>query len=332
MLAIAVAPPQRHENLVVFPLIGEGPPELPYTLLADALTAGTLTITEVGAGTVPTLLAANKAGADVLILDGEQLIGARQNRMTNRSILLPARSEVPLPVSCMEQGRWHFTTGEMSPAPQHSPSKVRRHARRAEAGYALHDLDVPTSALAEAQGNVWSEIDGVVRCMPGRSPTGALDAAYAGAAERIVDRVDHFPNLPGQVGILAFLDGAPLGLDIIGGANLFARLHDRLLRGYIMDAMSTPPASPEPAAPDAAAAQHFLDRVRQARRVAAETVGGGRYAVLVGDVVGGDLTAADRPVHLCAFPAAEPSPGHGPGGSPRPDHPLPPPSRRRRMY
>jgi hypothetical protein len=39
---------------------------------------------------VPELIATNRGDADVLVLDGEQLIGARQNRMTNRSILLPA--------------------------------------------------------------------------------------------------------------------------------------------------------------------------------------------------------------------------------------------------
>jgi hypothetical protein len=56
--------------------------------MADALAAGTLTITEVGTGTVPNLAATNASDRDTLVLDGEQLIGSRQNRMTNRSMLL----------------------------------------------------------------------------------------------------------------------------------------------------------------------------------------------------------------------------------------------------
>src|SRR5690606_30206741 len=86
MLDLELAAAQRHDLLTLFPLVAVGEPELPYALLVDALAAGTVRITEVGAGTVPALLAWNAGDVDVLVLDGEQLVGARQNRMTNRSI------------------------------------------------------------------------------------------------------------------------------------------------------------------------------------------------------------------------------------------------------
>jgi hypothetical protein len=96
--------------------------------------------------------------ADVLVLDGEQLIGAQQNRMTNRSILLPAAAETRIPVSCMEQGRWRFVSDEFSPSPQHSPSGARRRARESEAQYAAMDTAAPPEALSQAQSGVWSSI------------------------------------------------------------------------------------------------------------------------------------------------------------------------------
>ena len=108
MLDITVGAPQAHRNLTLFPLLATRAPELPYALLADALASGSVHIGEVGQGTVPALTARNDGDVDVLVLDGEQLIGSRQNRMTNRSLLLPAGSTIELPVSCMEHGRWHF--------------------------------------------------------------------------------------------------------------------------------------------------------------------------------------------------------------------------------
>jgi hypothetical protein len=40
MLDVTCAAPQRHGPLTTLPLIAGGTPELPYTLMGDALTAG----------------------------------------------------------------------------------------------------------------------------------------------------------------------------------------------------------------------------------------------------------------------------------------------------
>ena len=102
MLEASLGEPQHHESLTVFPILAEVSRELPYILLADALSSGVLTIGEKNGGQVPFLLARNTGPDPVLILDGEQLIGARQNRMTNRSILLAPKSTTEIPVSRAE--------------------------------------------------------------------------------------------------------------------------------------------------------------------------------------------------------------------------------------
>ena len=119
---------QHHHHLTVFPILAETEGNLPYLLMADAMATGVLTIKEVGQGQVPLLEAKNRALDPILILDGEQLVGAKQNRMTNRSIILPPESVTKIPVSCMEHGRWHFVGDAFAAAPQHAPSKVRRKA------------------------------------------------------------------------------------------------------------------------------------------------------------------------------------------------------------
>lgn len=39
----------------------------------------------------------------VLILDGEEILGAKQNRMVNATILIAAHTKVKVPVSCVER-------------------------------------------------------------------------------------------------------------------------------------------------------------------------------------------------------------------------------------
>ncbi len=324
MLDITLCEPQRHEALTVFPLAGADPVDLACDLLTDALSAGTLRITEVGAGTVPRLLATNKGEVDVLVLDGEQLVGARQNRMTNRSILLPAGSETEIPVSCMEQGRWRVQSDAFAPTRSHSPSGVRRRAREAEAARAAAgDVATPDS-LALSQGEVWREIAAYSTDLGNVSETGALDGVYARREEDLETWAAAFPAVPGQVGLLAFVGGEPIGMDVIGSQRLYGLLHGRLLHGYIVDAWRGGRTEAPTEVRGRMAAQHFLHRVREAWRTEAPTVGRGRYRVLTGAVVGGELDADGRLVHLCAFPSRRgPERGGGGGG-------IAPPSRRRR--
>lgn len=85
MLDISTAAPQRHRHLTIYPLLTPAPGALDFVLMPDSVAAGTLRVTEVGQGSVPELLAINEGERDVLILDGMQFIGARQNRMASRT-------------------------------------------------------------------------------------------------------------------------------------------------------------------------------------------------------------------------------------------------------
>ena len=52
------------------------------------------------AGTVSQLLFINKSDIPILILEGEELNGAKQNRIINVSILVPGNIGMVIPVSC----------------------------------------------------------------------------------------------------------------------------------------------------------------------------------------------------------------------------------------
>ena len=310
---IRAGSPRSYGGLTVFPLIAESDPRLPYDLLIDALGEGSLTIREIGSGTVPNLLAHNTGSTDVLILDGEQLIGAKQNRITNRSILLAAGAKTEIPVSCMEQGRWHFTSEEFAPAPKarHAPSYVRRHARAAEAEVAVATGRGRRDSAAMAQGLVWNSIDELSRKLGGDSDTGAMDDVYESRDADVESWLAHFPAVRGQVGLLAFLGPRPLAIDALGCTELWTRVHRRFLGGYVMDALAWQGSAGDESTageiPDEHSAERFLASVGSARRIESDTVGSGEYRVLAGAAIGGELVAISvgepRLIHLSAFPS-----------------------------
>ncbi len=80
----------------------------PYLTAAEALDAGTLSIGEMGGGSVPQLVLKNAGTLPVLLLDGEHLEGAMQNRVLNATVLAAPDHETVIPVSCVERGRWGY--------------------------------------------------------------------------------------------------------------------------------------------------------------------------------------------------------------------------------
>jgi len=70
----------------------------------DEAAAGGLTVTEVDeSGSVESLLVANPLGTAALLYEGEELVGAKQNRVLERSILVAAGSTLEIPAKCVEQ-------------------------------------------------------------------------------------------------------------------------------------------------------------------------------------------------------------------------------------
>ena len=114
---IRMGSPVTLENLTMFPLLGDTVGQPGYLTLEEALQFGLVRVTEVSEqGSVPNLCLVNEAEMPVLLLDGEELVGAKQNRIVNLTIMVAAKSETVIPVSCVEAGRWSRQSDEFSAA------------------------------------------------------------------------------------------------------------------------------------------------------------------------------------------------------------------------
>ena len=126
------------DSLTIVPLLGTSSSEPDYDTLDVALARGTLHITEVSeSGHVPEIKVLNEGQLPVLIIDGEELVGAKQNRTVNLSILIPATADVVVPVTCVEAGRLEPQVAQLRRiiphALRHGPRRQERPGERVAA-------------------------------------------------------------------------------------------------------------------------------------------------------------------------------------------------------
>jgi hypothetical protein len=208
---------------------GAGPS---YVAMREALAGGWLEVAEVSAGgSVPELRVVNLGTQRVLIIDGEELLGAKQNRVLNTSILVDRKSELIVPVSCTEAGRWHHVSASFADSGVVAERGVRQ------------TLCMSVQASVEAgcghrsdQGAVWAEVDGLQRRHAAPSRTSAMRDVFTSRAETLERALAAMPLVAGQVGIAVLRHGDVIGLDYVSRPTAYAQVHDKLLRSYLLDA------------------------------------------------------------------------------------------------
>lgn len=92
--------------LTVHPVFRDADPALEYRSFAQAAAEG-FVVHEVQQGaSVNDLVVTNPLGVPVLLYDGEEVLGAQQNRTLDVTVLVGAHTKLTVPVSCVEAGRW----------------------------------------------------------------------------------------------------------------------------------------------------------------------------------------------------------------------------------
>jgi hypothetical protein len=260
----------HHISLIPMSAAVNGTPH--YVALADAMGAKTLTVTEVSeGGSVPQLLVMNDGGQPVLIIDGEELLGAKQNRVLNTSILLKERSRTVVPVSCTEQGRWAYASAHFAISDSLLERKIRSRKSRSVTA-SLAACAMPQSN----QGEVWDGIHELQAKAKLASPTSAMHDVFKARQARLAECLQAFPCQPNQIGLLAIIQGKVAGFDVVSRPEVYVRLHERLVRSYVLDALLEPLPFATPAADVPALAHAFLASLEQAREEVHPSVGYGQ--------------------------------------------------------
>ena len=283
--------PVTHANLALFPVTGSaGPAGADYLTLDEGLRAGTVEVTELGAGLirrrqgrprpqsaqVNRLALINRSKQPLLLLAGEIVTGGKQDRVVGADRIVLPGAELPLDVFCVEPGRWNNNSMKFGASNMMAAPNIRRKA-----------------AVAKSQQEVWAANDatrtGVVGGIGSGSGAGLgsvtetviVEAAAAlntsssyavleenKAFKRVLDRTtnrlqrDYEKALKGALkgrkvtGVIVAINGEVVWADLFANAELFNHYWPKLLRSYVIEAMSVP--AKESSAASVQSAMEFL--------------------------------------------------------------------------
>ncbi|MEW6079086.1 MAG: DUF6569 family protein [Thermodesulfobacteriota bacterium] len=292
-----VGPAQAWKNLTLFPLLSDRTSGLDYLLLDEALEKQCVTISEISeGGSVPELIVDNRGGHMLLMLDGEELVGARQNRVINTTILVAAGTAVTIPVSCCEQGRWSYNSPHFS-----SENRVMSPRMRAFKSDQVRSSLKSGLKFQSDQSAIWEDIAERADRRGARSHSMAMAAIYEKEKTRLEDFRRQFHALDNQVGAILAINGAIVGADMFSRPETFAMVFGKLIDSYALDAIDWLDTEQAPTAggPDPAA---FIAAVKSASAESHPSVALGRDIRFESDRVNGfALIHEDTLLHLSSF-------------------------------
>ena len=206
--------------------------------LPEILTEG-LIIDELDAERVDALSVRNPTEKPILITEGEHLVGGKQNRAVNSTVLVSPLSELEIPVSCIEQGRW----GQARKYRRNfsfTPRNVRSKLQETVNSSMLHK-----GSRQSHQGDVWREVDEVLDRLEVRSDTmAASDAEEVYSRDRslfsAVDDLIKLGPLPKQNGIVVTHGTSVKAVELFGSHYLLAHYWGTLVRSHMLESLHDP--------------------------------------------------------------------------------------------
>jgi hypothetical protein len=206
-----------------------------YLLADEAIADKKVEVTEVSeAGSVPALLVNNPTDVPVLFLEGEELRGAKQDRVLNTSVLIAAASKAMIPVSCVEPRRWRRMSRFFGSGGGYASSKLRHVLKRsvnlsAQQGQG-HGSD---------QTEVWKEVGRQMTSLGSSSPTGAMADTYSAHRENLAEFRARLQYVEGAIGLAVTVGVKVVSVDLFDKPITCCKVWPRLLTGLVMDALES---------------------------------------------------------------------------------------------
>jgi len=224
---------QSFKNLSMYPILSSYHVTFNYCTLDEALDNKSIEILEVDKeGSVPDLKVVNKTSIMVLILDGEELVGAKQNRIVNTTILVPGDSTIIIPVSCVEQGRWSYKSPTFSTEDRIMSSNLRA-MKSQQVNYSVRE----GGKFRSDQGALWEGISEKAKRHGAVSSSMAMGEIYEKEKPALGKYTDAFNNIESQIGAVFMINDNIAGMDCFGKPETFVSVFRKLIGSYALDAI-----------------------------------------------------------------------------------------------
>lgn len=295
--------PQRYEVLTLWPLQLDDPAGLGqairYVSLSTALREGSLHVDEVSeGGSVPHVRVVNKGDQAVLVLFGEHIVGAKQNRIANASFLVDAHSQLVIDVSCVEAGRWSRPGKDRF----RSEEEVVAHSLRRKMERRVSESRSAGLGFRSDQAEVWDDVSEKLMCSRTQSPTSRYSDYRESRQGSLSGFEGAFHVAAEQIGFVATIAGTSVGVEVVGRQEVFASNFKALLRAYTIDAVEAALAGARPQPPDFSHPKTLLESCRKEAFEIRPSLGLGGDLRLAGSRVAGCALVHEGVVHLTAYP------------------------------
>jgi hypothetical protein len=289
---LQIGQPLIFNSLTVFPLYAEAGKPAEYQLADEAIAASTVAVQEVSeGGSVPELLVENIGDCRVLFLEGEELRGAKQNRVLNTSILVPAKSKIKVPVSCVEQGRWRHTSKHFGSGKVRSPHSLHYKLKASVSESLKRD-----ASHRSDQDAVWEEVEKKQASFGFFSGTMAMSDTYDNLADKMTEYREKLKYPVGAVGVALAVGPKVVCVDVFDKPATCQKAWDRLLSGCIIDALEG--AAPEGQVDSKAVEQVMAESQATAWSEATAVGDGQEFRAEFNGSMGSALSLGEAVVHM----------------------------------
>jgi len=216
-------------KLGVFQFLAGIPDEFNYLSINEAFKRNVIQVKELNeAGSVNSLLVLNSSADYIFLNDGDILEGAKQNRVLNTSVLLFPNSKVVIPVSCVESGRWRYSTTDFSPSEFFAPSELRLQKIKA-----THEALKERGVRDAQQGEVWKTVKEYHKKYKVDSETSNL----TDLKERIdlSSFIKEYECNAEANGIAIFLENHILSLDIFHSRDVYKEYFHKIIQSAAIE-------------------------------------------------------------------------------------------------
>ena len=293
---VSLGEPTVYGQMAMFPLLDKEESTIDYLTLDESIANGYAYVTEIDeGGSIPELKFKNSSEKRIFLMEGEELVGAKQNRTLNISLLAPAEKEITIPVTCVESGRWDYDSPRFKTSNRVHYSRGRRE-KMASVSESMNFCNRPEANQSE----VWDEISSKAERMKSRSRTSAMGDIFEDHGGRLSDYVKAFTAIENQAGMLVMVGDDIVGLDLFDNKETLKKLMPKLVRSFALDAIELNTRKKyQPRIEDA---EDLLKKSATANTSIHPGVGDGNNLRLQSEeVIGGALVLDYQVIHLSVF-------------------------------
>ena len=287
---------QQWGSVEIFHLRWPAGDGLTYSTLDEALEAHWIEVVEsTEAGQVSRIKIINRSTQMVFLMAGEQLVGCKQNRVMNSSIMVPPRAEMALPVTCVERGRWGYSSSAFS-SPRTSSHYALRAMMTRQASQSYRFAGVPMSD----QKKVWNEVSRKLGAMSSPSSSDAMQDVYRNYDLKLRELEEKLPAPSDCNGAVFIIAGSIVGTDFFDDADTLRKLWPKLIRSCSIDALERQAKNERSTSVHEISS--WLEASASATQESFPSPGMGLDVRIEGqDVLGASLVIDDHPVHMELF-------------------------------